>query len=115
LSNQVLQVLLLSDLFQNAVISKQLELESCGWSHFLSILQEIPFCMNFLKIDSQGASSTQYTAVGFFTVTHSSLYLPWHGFIEADVVGSYIFQGCGHLQHIYLCKYYVFFTIPLTM
>jgi hypothetical protein len=54
---------LLSDLFQNAVISKRLELEGRGWSHFLRNFQEIPFCI-ILKIESQRASYDPNKAVG---------------------------------------------------
>jgi hypothetical protein len=39
-------------------------LESCGWSHFLHIFQEISFLMNVFKIDSQGASYDPNKAIG---------------------------------------------------
>ena len=51
-----MHVSFLSNLFQNTLISKWLDAEGRGWSHFLRLFQEIPFRINCLKIDSQGAS-----------------------------------------------------------
>jgi hypothetical protein len=56
--------MILNCFFLKIATFELLIIEGRGWSHFLHIFQVIPFRINFLKIDSQGASYDPYKAVG---------------------------------------------------
>jgi hypothetical protein len=50
------KLLLLSNLFQNALISECLNVEGQDWSHFLRLFKGFPFQIVFIIVYCQGAS-----------------------------------------------------------
>jgi hypothetical protein len=62
----------------------RLKLEGHRWTQFLRLIQEIPFRINLLKINSQGTSQHSKQACLFFYATRGNIW---------DVNASGIYPG----------------------